>query len=52
MLFPNLLGSLYLWIMRSRQRRQLRTLEDWQLRDLGIPRSEAEREGRKPCWRS
>ncbi len=52
MLFPNLLGVLYLWIMRHRQRRQLKHMESWQLRDLGIAGRDAELESRKPCWRA
>ena len=51
MLFPNLLGIAYLWVLRYRQRHQLRSMQDWQLRDLGIKRADAERESRKPCWR-
>lgn len=51
MLFPNLIGTLYLWIMRRRQRRQLATMAPWQLRDLGISSRDAEAESRKPCWR-
>lgn len=52
MLFPNLLGTLYLWFMRARQRQQLKRMEAWQLRDLGLTHSDAVRESRKPCWRS
>ena len=39
------------WAGRRRQRRQLHDLADWQLRDLGISRMEAEAEARKPFWR-
>lgn len=52
MLFPNLIGTFYLWIMRRRQRRQLRDMEPWQLRDLGISGRDAKLESRKPCWRA
>jgi len=52
MLFPNLFGTLYLWIMRHRQRHQLRRMESWQLSDLGITERDVETESRKPCWRS
>ena len=40
-----------LWIERHRQRRALRELTDHMLKDIGIGRGEAEREGRKPFWR-
>ncbi|MEQ8320133.1 MAG: DUF1127 domain-containing protein [Rhodospirillales bacterium] len=52
MLFPNLIGTLYLWILRARQRRQLRQMPTWQLHDLGITGRDAEKESRKPCWRA
>ncbi len=52
MLFPNLIGTLYLWIMRHRQRRRLRIMEPWQLADLGLSGRDAELESRKPCWRA
>jgi uncharacterized protein YjiS (DUF1127 family) len=38
------------WIERHRQRRALRELSDHVLKDIGISRAEAEREGRKPFW--
>lgn len=39
------------WLERRRQRRALRDLDDHLLRDIGIDRSDALREGRKPFWR-
>lgn len=48
MLFPDLIGTFYLWIMR--QRRQLRVMDPWQLRDHGLAGRDAETESRKPCW--
>lgn len=39
------------WPERRRQRLDLLELDDDRLRDLGIGRCEAEREGRKPFWR-
>lgn len=39
------------WLERRRQRRALRDLDDHLLRDIGLDRSDALREGRKPFWR-
>lgn len=39
------------WPDRHRQRRALRELDSDRLHDLGISRSEAMRESRKPFWR-
>jgi len=43
------------WILaaakRWRQRRMLETLDDRMLADIGIGRSQALAEARKPCWR-
>ena len=36
---------------RWRQRRMLETLDDRMLQDIGISRSQALAEARKPCWR-
>lgn len=38
------------WRERSRQRRALLNLDDRLLRDIGVSRADAEREGRKPFW--
>ena len=43
--------ALEVWIERHRQRHALRELSDHMLKDIGIGRCEAEREGRKPFWR-
>lgn len=40
-----------IWPDRHRQRRALREMDDDRLDDLGISRSAAMREGRKPFWR-
>lgn len=40
-----------LWRQRSRTRRQLATLDDYQLSDIGISRSERMAEVGKPFWR-
>jgi uncharacterized protein YjiS (DUF1127 family) len=39
------------WIERARQRNALAGLDDAMLRDIGITRVEAAREGGKPFWR-
>ncbi len=41
----------FIWPDRRRQRRALRNMDKEQLHDLGINRSEAMRESRKPFWR-
>ena len=42
----------YGWTERSRQRRSLMRLDDHMLHDIGLSRSDVEREGSKPFWRS
>ncbi|MFO1067552.1 MAG: DUF1127 domain-containing protein [Geminicoccaceae bacterium] len=39
------------WIERYRQRRTLLELNDHLLKDIGVSRVDAEREGYKPFWR-
>lgn len=46
-----LAALIWRWTCRHRQRRDLSDLSDWQLRDLGLTRDEAEEEARKPFWR-
>lgn len=38
------------WSARYRQRRELLTLSDRMLKDIGISRAQAEDEGNKPFW--
>ncbi len=42
---------LCIWPERHQQRAELRELEPDQLLDIGISRSDAMREARKPFWR-
>lgn len=39
------------WLERRRQRRSLLELSDHTLKDIGLTRSDAYREGSKPFWR-
>jgi len=39
------------WLERRRQRRSLLGLSDHMLKDIGVTRGEALREGAKPFWR-
>jgi uncharacterized protein YjiS (DUF1127 family) len=38
-------------VARWRERRILATLDDRMLRDIGVSRSQALAEARKPCWK-
>ncbi len=40
------------WLERRRQRRSLLGLSDHMLKDIGVTRGEALREGTKPFWRA
>jgi uncharacterized protein YjiS (DUF1127 family) len=42
---------LLIWRERARQRRQLRTLSDRMLRDIGLTRADVMAESSKPFWR-
>lgn len=50
-LFDLIGGAVVLWLHRSRSRRALLALDDHGLRDIGLSRADALREGRKPFWR-
>ena len=41
----------WFWMERSRQRRALTELDDRLLRDIGLTRDEARREGANPFWK-
>ena len=45
--WPRVIGT---WIEHHRQRRALAELDDRLLKDIGITRSEADREIAKPFW--
>jgi uncharacterized protein YjiS (DUF1127 family) len=38
------------WHERARQRRRLRALDDYMLRDIGLSRADVEGEADKPFW--
>lgn len=42
--------TLYTWQQRHRMRRELLGLDERLLRDMGISRYDATREGRRPFW--
>jgi uncharacterized protein YjiS (DUF1127 family) len=42
---------LLIWHERARQRRQLQTLNDHMLRDIGLTRADVMAESSKPFWR-
>ncbi len=46
-----LVEVLEMWSERRRQRLALRELSDHVLKDIGLNRSDAEREAAKPFWR-
>jgi uncharacterized protein YjiS (DUF1127 family) len=43
---------LLVWIERSRSRRQILKLDARMLEDIGVSRTDAVREARKPFWRA
>jgi len=45
-------STVALWLERGCSRRVLATLDDHQLRDIGVTRAEAQLESAKPFWRS
>lgn len=50
----DLAATIGLWLARSRQRRHLRELAQWDdhlLKDIGVSREAALREATKPFWR-
>ncbi len=47
----NFLRMLDFWMERARTRRRLLTLDDRMLRDIGVSRADAWREGTKPFWK-
>lgn len=51
-LFTRAMDSFGEWRARARERRQLSTLSDAMLKDIGISRADASTEFEKPFWRS
>jgi uncharacterized protein YjiS (DUF1127 family) len=50
-LLVRMVGLIEGWAERRRQRRALLELSDALLKDIGLARSDAEIEARKPFWR-
>lgn len=46
-----LVETLFAWRERARERRQLQTMSDRLLNDIGLTRADTERETNKPFWR-
>jgi uncharacterized protein YjiS (DUF1127 family) len=44
-------ATVELWVQRARQRRQLARLNQYQLKDIGLSRADAEGEASRPFWR-
>lgn len=43
-------GTLYTWQSRASERAQLKAMDDYMLKDIGITRADAARETTKPFW--
>ena len=50
-LFARAIDAIGEWRVRARERRQLSTLCDGMLKDIGISRADASTEFEKPFWR-
>lgn len=50
--FSSLVESLQAWRERTRSRRELMRLSEYQLKDIGLSRQDAEQEWQKPFWQS
>jgi len=51
-LLSGLFHTVELWLLRRQGRRDLGSLDDRQLKDVGISREAVLREARKPFWRA
>lgn len=49
-LLSRMIEALYSWQTRASERHQLMTMDDRMLKDIGISRSQADEEARKPFW--
>jgi uncharacterized protein YjiS (DUF1127 family) len=47
-----ILDTLVAWQRRAADRRQLASMEETMLKDMGVSRLDAEREAAKPFWRA
>lgn len=51
-MFEKLVKTTRTWKQRQNERQELARLDDRSLRDMGIDRFRANREARKPFWKS
>lgn len=51
-LYRRMMGALHRAVERRRSRRQLTTLSDEMMKDIGVSRADAMRESGKPFWRA
>ncbi|MBL8699350.1 MAG: DUF1127 domain-containing protein [Alphaproteobacteria bacterium] len=51
-LFHGVLATVLLWLTLARSRRDLASLDDRALQDIGIDRATAYEESQKPFWRA
>jgi uncharacterized protein YjiS (DUF1127 family) len=51
-LYRRMMGALHKAVERRRSRRQLTTLSDEMMKDIGVSRADAMRESGKPFWRA
>lgn len=51
-LFASLVNGLLAWRDRRRSRRDLMRLSEYQLKDIGLSRQDAEQEWQKPFWQA
>ena len=51
-MLSSLARTVEIWLVRRDRRQELSSLDDKQLKDVGISREDARREAGKPFWRS
>ena len=51
-MLSSLVSTIEIWLIRWRGRQELSSLDDEQLKDVGITREDVFREASKPFWRA